>query len=186
MPNLAPHPITLHRIEIKSPCTASWAEMQGDERERHCGDCNKSVFNLSAMTGVEASALLAGNVDGRLCVRFYQRPDGTVMTGDCSTSARAFAKRTLRKLPAMAGSAVLALSVAGCAGGADMVVHEPQSPMPMQGEPVQMMGAPPVTDPDDSVHVPTPTATELPADQEPAIMGKPAFPAEAPSAPVEP
>ncbi|HEY0062420.1 MAG TPA: hypothetical protein VGC21_09885, partial [Telluria sp.] len=53
--------IALHRISIASPCTASWDLMQGDERVRHCGDCNKNVFNLSAMPEAEAATLLASH-----------------------------------------------------------------------------------------------------------------------------
>ena len=106
--------IALHRIDIASPCTASWDKMKGDNRVRHCSDCNKNVFNLSAMREAEAAALLAGNEKGELCVRFYQRKDGTVMTSDCSTSPRAYVRRTWRKLPAMASMAFMAASVAAC------------------------------------------------------------------------
>lgn len=109
--------IALHRIDVPSPCTASWDKMKGDDRVRHCSDCNKNVFNLSAMAAAEATTLLADNQNGDLCVRFYRRPDGTVMTSDCSTSTRAFARRTLRKLPAMAGATVLALSAASAGAG---------------------------------------------------------------------
>ncbi|ATQ78057.1 hypothetical protein CR152_28775 [Massilia violaceinigra] len=110
-------PITLHRIEIASPCTASWDKMTGNDRVRHCKDCNKNVFNLSAMPATEAAALLAENHNGDLCVRFYQRQDGTVMTSDCSDSPRAAVRQAWRKLPGIAGAAVLALSAVGCTAG---------------------------------------------------------------------
>ena len=111
----AANTIALHSIRVESPCTASWANMRGDDRVRHCNDCNKNVFNLSAMPEAEAAALLNDNVDGALCVRFYTRADGTVMTSDCSISTRAATRRTLRKVPVMAGAALLAVSAASVA-----------------------------------------------------------------------
>ena len=116
------HIIALHRIEIVTPCTVSWDKMEGDERVRHCGDCNKNVFNLSAMLEAEAAALVAQNSSGDLCVRFYRRPDGTMMTSDCSASPRARARKAWRSLPGLAGMAVLALSAAGCAK--ESPIHE--------------------------------------------------------------
>lgn len=56
--------------------------MQGDDRVRFCGQCEKSVYNVSAMTRAEAEALLQGPAD-LPCVRFYQRTDGTILTADC-------------------------------------------------------------------------------------------------------
>ncbi len=140
--------IALHRIEIASPCTASWAQMKGNERVRHCDDCNKSVFNLSAMPEAEAANLLAGNMDGELCVRFHRRADGTVMTSDCSTSPRAYTRRALRKLPGMASGALLATARAalliGRPPGPVVTSSVPQAQV--EPEPVVqvMMGAPPV------------------------------------------
>lgn len=72
----------LERVRIASPCAANWEEMQGDERKRFCGECRLNVYNLSAMTKREAETLLI-NSEGRLCVRFYRRADGTILTQDC-------------------------------------------------------------------------------------------------------
>ncbi|NHZ95202.1 hypothetical protein [Massilia sp. CCM 8734] len=106
--------IALHRITVASPCTASWDAMQGGERVRHCGGCNKQVFNLSAMPEAEAATLVAGQAAGGLCVRFYRRADGTVMTSDCGApSARP--GPAWRALPGLATAAVLAMSLAACA-----------------------------------------------------------------------
>jgi hypothetical protein len=106
----------LHRIDIPSPCTASWDQMTGNDRVRHCGDCNKNVFNLSAMREAEAAALLAASGDGELCVRFYRRQDGTVMTSDCGASAPpAYVAPPWAGLPGVASLAFAALAAAGCA-----------------------------------------------------------------------
>ncbi len=72
----------LNNIKIASPCPADWNEMYGDNRKRFCGDCKLNVYNLSGMTRDEAEALVT-NAEGRLCVRYYQRADGTVITADC-------------------------------------------------------------------------------------------------------
>ena len=72
----------LNNVHIASPCAADWNEMYGDERKRFCGDCKLNVYNLSGMTKTEAEALIM-NAEGRLCVRFYRRADGSVITNDC-------------------------------------------------------------------------------------------------------
>ena len=72
----------LNNVRIASPCHADWKEMYGDGRQRFCGDCKLNVYNLSGMTRDEAEALIM-NAEGRLCVRFYKRADGSVITQDC-------------------------------------------------------------------------------------------------------
>src|SRR5687767_12416440 len=72
----------LDNIKIASPCSADWSEMYGDERKRFCGDCKLNVFNLSGMTKYDAENLLM-NSEGRICVRYFQRADGTILTADC-------------------------------------------------------------------------------------------------------
>lgn len=72
----------LDKIRIASPCAADWGKMYGDDRKRFCSECKLNVYNLSAMTKAEAERLLI-NSEGRLCVRFYRRTDGTVLTENC-------------------------------------------------------------------------------------------------------
>ena len=85
----------LDNIRVASPCNANWDEMFGDERKRHCGACAKNVYNLSNMTRLEAENLLI-NSEGRLCVRYFRRADGTVLTQDCPVGWRAVKKRVSR------------------------------------------------------------------------------------------
>ena len=56
--------------------------MYGDDRRRFCSQCKLNVYNLSGMTRDEAEQLVM-NSEGRLCVRFFRRKDGTVLTQDC-------------------------------------------------------------------------------------------------------
>ena len=83
----------LETIEIKSPCAMDWDRMAGDERARFCRACKLHVFNLSEMTRPDAEALIRRK-EGHLCARFYQRPDGTILTKDCGAVVAARQRRT--------------------------------------------------------------------------------------------
>jgi hypothetical protein len=96
---MAPRDPLLPNLRIGFACKQSWDDMVGDDRVRDCKGCNRQVFNLSAMTREEAEAVLARR-GLTPCVRFYRRPDGTVMTTDCSTGTR----RKGRRLAVVASS----------------------------------------------------------------------------------
>jgi hypothetical protein len=72
----------LENIRIASPCPANWDEMYGNDRMRFCSECKLNVYNLSGMSREEAENLLM-NAEGRLCIRFFKRADGTVITQNC-------------------------------------------------------------------------------------------------------
>jgi|GEM_PF-2009606 len=74
-------------IRIAAPCKANWADMQGDNRKRHCGDCAKDVFDLSAMTKSEAELFLLSASEAP-CVKLYRRLDGTVIFDNCPRGLR--------------------------------------------------------------------------------------------------
>jgi len=83
----------LNNIRVASPCPADWDQMYGDGRKRFCGECKLNVYNLSGMTRDEVEALIM-NAEGRLCVRFYQRRDGTMITQDCPVGWARVKQRT--------------------------------------------------------------------------------------------
>jgi hypothetical protein len=96
--------------------------MDGDERVRFCRDCNRNVYNLSAMTKREARRVVAER-EGRLCVRFYQRRDGTVLTSDCPVGAkRAFFVSGARAALTVAGVAAGITALAACGSAEDDLV----------------------------------------------------------------
>jgi len=103
----------LDNLRVASPCTANWDTMKGSDSARFCGECRKNVYNLSAMTRAEAETLIAG-AEGRLCVRYYRRADGTVMTEDCPVGVRTVRQRIARWARAVSAAA-LALVAAGAA-----------------------------------------------------------------------
>lgn len=110
------HLDTLDQIQIASPCTADWNQMEGDDRSRHCAHCNLRVYNLSAMTREEAEALVFG-AQGRVCARLYRRADGTVLTQDCPVGLRLIRQRAARTARRIA-AAVACLIGGGLALGA--------------------------------------------------------------------
>jgi hypothetical protein len=85
----------LDRVKIASPCTADWRFMLGNDMVRYCGQCDKNVYNLSAMTREQAESLIR-RMEGRLCVRYYMRRDGTILNSDCPVGLRAFKQRVSR------------------------------------------------------------------------------------------
>lgn len=76
--------------------------MQGDDRARHCRECNLQVYNLSDMTREEAATFLA-QAEGRVCVRLFRRADGTVITRDCPVGLAAVRAKLVRIGIAAAG-----------------------------------------------------------------------------------
>lgn len=97
----------LNNIKIASPCSADWDEMVGDERSRFCGDCKLNVYNLSGMSRSEAENLIFQADENRLCVRFFRRADGTVLTKDCPVGWRAI-RRNISKTATAFASLVFA------------------------------------------------------------------------------
>jgi hypothetical protein len=95
---------SLDRLKVASPCSAKWSDMIGDERSRHCAQCDKSVYNISALTRAEAESFLAAQTSAP-CVRYFQRVDGTILLQDCPVGAR---KRRLKVISAVAACAGLA------------------------------------------------------------------------------
>jgi hypothetical protein len=85
----------LDGVRVAAPCRADWEKMVGDERMRYCEECSLHVYNLSGMTRREAEALIT-NAEGRLCIRFYRRADGSVLTRNCPVGLRALRRRVSR------------------------------------------------------------------------------------------
>jgi len=91
----------LNNLKVASPCSQDWNAMLGDSRKRYCGECKLNVYNLSGMTRTEAENLIM-NAEGRLCVRFYKRADGSVLTQDCPVGWAKVKNRTKAYITALA------------------------------------------------------------------------------------
>ena len=95
----------LDHVTVAAPCSVDWDSMIGDERVRFCGQCSLNVYNLSAMTKEDAERLVT-QAEGRLCIRYYRRADGTILTRNCPVGLRAL-KRRLSRIASASISAVL-------------------------------------------------------------------------------
>ena len=120
----------LDNLRVATPCTARWDQMTGDDRVRHCNQCDKSVYNLSGMTRDEAEALVIER-NGKLCARYYQRRDGTIVFSDC--------KREDHHRWVAAGAAALLAAGVGAAGTLAQLSPPEQLPVPR----VQLATPPP-------------------------------------------
>jgi hypothetical protein len=104
----------LEKIQVKSPCPADWDSMIGTDQVRFCEHCNQSVHNLSQMTRKRAMRLVA-NSSGRLCVRYYRHPDGSIVSKSVSRRLARIGRRASR-VAAGAFTATLSLSSAVAQG----------------------------------------------------------------------
>jgi hypothetical protein len=104
----------LEHVKIAAPCQADWAQMFAfeNERVRFCSQCNLNVYNLSGMTRSEAEALLT-YTEGRLCVRFYRRSDGTILTQNCPIGLKAIKRRVAWVAQVLLGMVLSLLSGIG-------------------------------------------------------------------------
>jgi hypothetical protein len=91
---------SLNDVRVAAPCPANWDEMRGCEQVRFCSQCSLNVYNLSGMSKREAESLIA-RTEGRLCVRFYKRADGTILTSNCPVGLRAIRRRLSRVVTAI-------------------------------------------------------------------------------------
>lgn len=81
-------PLDSAMIEI--PCKVPWDSMLvlDDEAARWCGKCKSNVYDVASMTRERAEQILRD--DAPSCMRLFRRPDGTVLTKDCSPPPPAF------------------------------------------------------------------------------------------------
>ena len=101
----------LDQVRVASPCHARWEDMAGDDRARFCRQCQKHVFNLSALTRLEAERLVREK-EGGFCGRFHPRCDGRVQTADGAAGLRRCRERIGWACMAMIGA--LVFLVTGC------------------------------------------------------------------------
>lgn len=166
----------LDQIRVASPCTASWNDMTGDDRTRHCGACQKNVYNLSGMTRAEAEALLIER-NGDLCVRYYQRHDGTILLADCTVGVQR--KRDRRRTAAAAAAVVAGGLAMACGAAVYATATEPPCMLP-RDHAHEVLGGMPVP-PALEIHQPPQIHPPQPPPR--PTMGVPVWPEPPPSQP---
>lgn len=109
----------LSRLAIGSPCQASWDGMQGDERRRHCLECDRYVHDLREMTPREIAALVEAS-RGHLCARITRDSRGRILSQEpgAPAPASAHAYRQASPIAAAVVTALLGLGSASAAGPA--------------------------------------------------------------------
>jgi hypothetical protein len=117
-------------IRIASPCLADWSRMAGDERVRYCPECKLDVYNFSEMSDADIKSIVSHR-NGRLCARFYQRADGTMLTRNCPVGLRT----VVRRVSGFASAALAAVISVGPAFARAPLTK--QGPTLFQIQPVQ-------------------------------------------------
>lgn len=171
----------LEDIRIASPCPADWNQMVGDDKSRFCKQCEKNVYNLSAMTREEAELLVLSK-EGNLCVQLWKRADGTVITADCPVGLRRKRMRLAAVIAVGSGLATSALAVFALFATAG---EPPPPPVPSAPIPYVMTETPPTPTvepvvPDRRVMV-TGGAVAMPHHPEPVVPPKTKKPAKKPA-----
>lgn len=105
-------------LKIAAPCNVGWNSMQGDERIRHCAQCNKNVYNISTMTEAEANEFLF-LTEQAPCVTFYRRGDGTVLLENCPVGLRKLRNQYRKLVAAIATGLSLIQGILVAATAAD-------------------------------------------------------------------
>lgn len=98
----------LQRLAVTSPCSQDWDSMIGNDRVRFCEHCSLHVHNISTMTRARALRLAAKS-KGRICVRYYNDPNGLIATKPVSPRLYQLGRRVSR-VAAGAFSATLSLT----------------------------------------------------------------------------
>ena len=145
------------KLQVVAPCNEDWDKMPGGDDIRFCGKCRQNVYNLSELTESQAREL----VQGQVCVRFFHRGDGTVITKKCPTMMEAARRRLVALAAGAAGVVPLAAGFWGSVAWLRRLVKgddrplvqggiRPAPPRPLMGEPAPvkeppraLMGAPP-------------------------------------------
>jgi hypothetical protein len=102
---MAQHTDPLSFVRIAAPCRADWEQMSGNEQVRFCGQCSLNVYNLSNMSKRDAEALIMG-AEGKLCVRYYRRADGTILTANCPAGLQILKRRVSKITRAVISTAL--------------------------------------------------------------------------------
>jgi hypothetical protein len=155
------------RVEVAAPCSEDWTKMTGDDRVRFCDHCRQNVYNLSAMTEADARQVLEGP---RVCVRFFARGDGTVITRQCPPMLEGARRRLVAFT---AGMVPLAAGFWGAVAWLNGVFRSPPVVVGNMGAPARRTTPAP---PAPLMGTPPPSRHPAPRPQPEEVMGVPPLP----------
>jgi hypothetical protein len=78
----------LESLRLVRGCSASWEGMVSDAHVRHCGACDRQVYDLTALDPDEIEAFLRERKDALPCLQLHVRPDGRYQDGPCGPAER--------------------------------------------------------------------------------------------------
>ena len=101
-------------------CPIDWNNMRGDERERFCAKCQRTVTNLSLLTEAQREALLAQERanPGSVCVAYYQR-----LSGEFVTPEKPLTRSEGRRVVQIGGTVAMAAGLTLAANQAPVIAH---------------------------------------------------------------
>jgi hypothetical protein len=106
--------------KISYVCPIPWSEMHGDESERFCSKCSRTVVNVSLLTEAQRVALLQSVPPEQLCIAYYRRLSGEFVSAENPLSGSE-ARRIVQY-------GVAALSLGALAAAAHYVEKLPPNP----------------------------------------------------------
>jgi len=110
----------IHRLQVESPCPSSWDAMQGDERRRHCLQCDKPVYDFAQLTPREIAGVIEA-CQGKLCARLTRDDRGRLLTLESPVTAEPLAIRRASPLATVVVTAFLGLGAAASTDSATTV-----------------------------------------------------------------
>ncbi len=120
----------MKRAYVAAPCPVKWEDMKGDEKRRLCAQCDCYVLKATQMTDEEVTEAITRAASGqRVCMQFYKRADGTILTKNCPVGVAAMRERAGRFVRWVASAVAVLLSSALGAACADdgSFINDPAS-----------------------------------------------------------
>lgn len=118
-----PRPLRM-RLRLVRGCDMRWENMVGDARVRHCGACDREVYDLTAMSADEVEAFVEARQHDLPCVQLHARPDGRYQDGPCAPAERRHLTR-----------AALAAAGLGLSGLLSVLASESRAEVPIARRP---------------------------------------------------
>lgn len=118
----------LDKLLISYPCPVKWDNINPEEKEWLCSQCDKKVVNLSTFSQVETERYLANNVEsGESCVRVRIGADGKVISDNCPEFLKPVRNQYRRLEKTVAAGLLLLITWIGSAWDFCVYAADPES-----------------------------------------------------------